>query len=396
MTYFEFKSNIRSMLSRLCKPLLSNSFLLFGARGTGKSTLVKSLLSPFNPLIVNLLESSQIETALFALPELEARIEAAVEADRWVFIDEVQKAPRLLDVAQRLIDEKKARFAISGSSARKLRRGGGNLLAGRAYSFQLFPLTSVELEDRFDLDTHLAFGGLPTIWNSTDQRERTLYLRSYVTTYLKEEISEEQVVRKIEPFSRFLQVAAQSSGTIINYSRIARDVGVSDQTVKTYFQILEDTLLGMVLPPYHRSIRKAQGQSPKFYLFDTGVIRTLNRQIDRPLSDETYNYGALFEHFVIHEIARRANYAERDWAFSFVRTADDQELDLIVDRPGMKTLVVEIKSTKAIRAEHAEVAGRLGKDIPESEIVVLSRDTEPKQYGAVRCMHWREGIAQMF
>lgn len=384
------------MLSRLCNPLISNSFLLFGARGTGKSTLVKSLLSPLNPLIVNLLESSNIEAALFALPELEARIQAAVESGRWVFIDEVQKAPRLLDIAQRLIDDKGARFAISGSSARKLRRGGGNLLAGRAYSFQLFPLTSVELADRFDLDTHLAYGGLPTVWNTTDQRERTLYLRSYVTTYLKEEISEEQVVRKIEPFSRFLQVAAQSSGTIINYSRIARDVGVSDQTVKTYFQILEDTLLGMFLPAYHRSIRKAQGQSPKFYLFDTGVIRALNRQIDRPLSDETYNYGVLFEHFVIHEITRRANYAERDWAFSFMRTADDQELDLLIDRPGMKTLVIEIKSTKILRPEHTLVATRLGQDIPDSEIVVLSRDPEPKQYGAVRCMHWREGIAEIF
>lgn len=384
------------MLSRLCKPLISNSFLLFGARGTGKSTLTKSLLSPFNPLIVNLLESAQIESALFALPELEARIEAAAKDGRWIFIDEVQKAPRLLDIAQRLIDEKRARFAISGSSARKLRRGGGNLLAGRAYSFQLFPLTSIELGDRFDLDTHLAFGGLPTIWNSTDPRERTLYLRSYVTTYLKEEISEEQIVRKIEPFSRFLQVAAQSSGAIINYSKIARDVGVSDQTVKTYFQIIEDTLLGMVLPPYHRSIRKAQGQSPKFYLFDTGVIRTLNRQIERPLSDETYNYGSLFEHFVIHEITRRANYAERDWAFSFIRTADDQEIDLVIDRPGMKTLVVEIKSTKAVRAEHTEVVARLGKDIPDSEIVLLSRDTEPKQYGSVRCMHWSAGVAYMF
>jgi predicted AAA+ superfamily ATPase len=119
-------------------------------------------------------------------------------------------------------------------------------------SIQLFPLTSVELADRFDLDTHLAFGGLPTIWNITDQRERALYLRSYVTTYLKEEISEEQVVRKIEPFSRFLQVAAQSSGMIVNYSKISRDVGVSDQTVKTFFQILEDTLLGIL---FHKNGR---------------------------------------------------------------------------------------------------------------------------------------------
>jgi predicted AAA+ superfamily ATPase len=346
--------------------------------------------------VINLLEAAQIECALFALPELEARIEAAVARGRCVFIDEIQKAPRLLDVAQRLIDERGGRFAISGSSARKLRRGGGNLLAGRAFAFQLFPLTSIELADRFDLDTHLAYGGLPTVWNTQNQRERVLYLRSYVTTYLKEEISEEQIVRKIEPFSRFLQVAAQLSGKIINYSKIARDVGVSDQTVKTYFQILEDTLLGTILPPYHRSIRKAQGQTPKFYFFDTGVIRTLNRQIDRPLSDETFNYGNLFEHFILHEITRHASYTERDWVCSFLRTADDQEVDLVIDRPGMKTLVVEIESTKIIRSEHTEVVARLGRDIPDSEILVLSRDPERKQYGSVKCLHWSEGLTSIF
>lgn len=376
----------------MCSPLVSNSFLLFGARGVGKSTLIESLLSTLDPLVINLLEAAQIDRALFALTDLEASIEAAVDDGRWVFIDEIQKAPRLLDLAQRLIDKKGAKFAISGSSARKLRRGGGNLLAGRAYSYRLFPFTSVELAERFDLDTHLAFGGLPTVWNTADARNRVLYLRSYVTTYLKEEISEEQVVRKLEPFSRFLQVAAQSSGKIINYSKIAGDVGVSDQTVKTYFQILEDTLIGMILPPYHRSIRKAQGQTPKFYFFDTGVIRALNRQVDRPLTDETYNYGSLFEHFILHEIVRRSEYAEKDWGFFFIRTADDQEIDLIIDRPGMKSMVVEIKSTKKIRSEHTEVAARLGKDIPDSEILILSRDEEPKKYGSVDCLYWRDGI----
>lgn len=391
LIHFEISITIRSMLRRLSNPLLSNSFFLFGARGVGKSTLVRALFAAQDPLVIDLLETSQIEQALFGGLELEAVIAAAVDKGRWVFIDEIQKAPRLLDVAQRLIDTKGAKFAMSGSSARKLRRGGANLLAGRAYSFQLFPLTSVELGELFDLDTHLAFGGLPTIWNKTDARARVLYLRSYVTNYLKEEIAEEQIVRKLEPFSRFLQVAAQSSGRIINYSKIARDVGVSDQTVKTYFQILEDTLLGMVLPPYHRSIRKAQGQTPKFYLFDTGVIRALNRQVDLPLSEETYSYGSLFEHFVIHEIVRRSIYAERDWAFSFIKTADDQEIDLVIDRPGMKTAVVEIKSTKTIKAEHTAVLTRLGSDIPESELFVLSRDPEPKRFDSVNCLSWRDG-----
>ena len=198
--------------------------------------------------------------------------------------DRIQKAPKLLDSVQKLIDRDNGRFILTGSSARKLKRGAANLLGGRAYTYNLFPFVSSELKDKFDLNQYLAFGGLPKTWLISSPEERVLYLRSYVNTYLKEEIAEEQIVRKLEPFRKFLQVAAQASGTILNYSAIARDVGVSDQTVRTYFDILEETLLGFHLPPFGRSIRKAQGKSHKFYLFDSGVIRALKRTIDQEYS----------------------------------------------------------------------------------------------------------------
>lgn len=380
------------MYKRTLNPLETNSFFIFGARGVGKSTLIRSKFKQDEVFEVDLLNASTFEQASFALTELIARVELAISKGNWIFIDEVQKLPKLLDVVQGLIDKKSARFILSGSSARKLKRGGANLLAGRAYTYNLYPLTSRELAQDFSLNQYLAYGGLPRSWLIQDGAERVLFLRSYVTTYLKEEIAEEQAVRKLEPFTKFLQVAAQSSGTVINYSKIARDVGVSDQTVKTYFQILEDTLVGFTLPAFDQSVRKAQGKSPKFYLFDTGVVRTLRRTVDQPLTDSNYEYGHLFEHFIINEIRRCAEYAGRDFHYSFLRTADDQEIDLIIDRPGMPRAVVEIKSTERVREEHSKVILRLAADIDNCELYLLSRDPEPKKFGDLLCLPWADGI----
>ena len=383
------------MFRRLLIPLTSNSFFLFGARGTGKSTLVHALLQNQPVLEIDLLSQSEFEQALLAPAELEARIEAAVNEKKWIFIDEVQKAPRILDTVQRFIDRSHAKFVLTGSSARKLKRGGANLLAGRAYQYHLYPLLSTELQSHFDLDTYLAFGGLPQIWNITENAERVLYLRSYVSTYLKQEIAEEQIVRNLEPFGRFLQVAAQSSGKIINYAKIARDVGASDQTVKTYFQILEDTLLGFFLPVFHESVRKSQGKAPKFYLFDLGILRALQRRIDQPLTDQNFAYGDLFEHFIIYEIRRRAEYAGKDFEFFFLRTDRGDEIDLIIVRPGLPRAVIEIKSSQSIRHDDVEPILRLGKDIKDAELWCLSRDPQPKQFSTLRAVHWTEGVERI-
>lgn len=383
------------MFQRLCKLSLNNSFFLFGARATGKSTLVRGLGKGLNMVSVDLLDPAQYEEATLRPSELAARIRGIAGPDTWIFIDEVQKAPRILDVAQQLIDQKDARFILTGSSARKVKRGGANLLAGRAYNYQLYPLTSVELGSSFDLNHYLSLGGLPRTWNISDAQERIIYLRSYVSTYLKEEIAEEQIVRKLEPFGRFLQVAAQCSGKVINYSSIAKDVGTSDQTVKTYFQILEDTLVGFILPAFSESVRKSQGQSPKFYLFDTGVLRTLQRVIDQPLSDRNYEYGNLFEHFIIHEIKRRAEYLGRDYSYSFLRTQRDQEIDLIIERPGRKRAVIEIKSTTQIREADVNILKQLGSDIQDAELFCLSRDPDRKRYGEIIAINWKDGIEEI-
>ncbi len=332
------------------------------------------------------------EQVAFALPELVARIKAQLALQRWIFIDEIQKAPKLLDTVQKLIDQNNGRFILTGSSARKLKRGAANMLGGRAYTYNLFPFVSSELGGLFDLNQHLAFGGLPKTWSIQSPEERVLYLRSYINTYLKEEIAEEQIVRKLEPFRKFLQVAAQASGTILNYSAISRDVNVSDQTVRTYFDILEETLLGFHLPPYERSLRKAQGKAHKFYLFDTGVIRALRRTIDQPFNESTYEYGILFEHFVIGEIRRRAEYLFKDFSYSYLRTPYGMEIDLIVERPGRKTCVIEIKSSTSVKEEHTKNLTHLGPDFGDAELLIISRDPHPKRFGKISCLPWEQGI----
>ncbi|MCB0309778.1 MAG: DUF4143 domain-containing protein, partial [Bdellovibrionales bacterium] len=303
--------------------------------------------------------------------------------------------PKLLDVAQSFIAKKQAKFALSGSSARKLKRGAANLLAGRAYTYFLHPLSAEELSEYFSLDKYLAYGGLPHVWNVGSDAERVKYLRSYVSTYLKEEISEGQIVRNLEPFAKFLQIAAQSSGQIINYLKISRDVGVSDQTVKTYFQILEDTLIGFLLPAFSRSVRKSQGKMPKFYLFDTGVLRALRRSVDQPLTESNYQYGNLFEHFVISQIRKKAEYSGKDYQYSFLRLDHDKEIDLIIDRPGRPLAVVEIKSTSEIKRDHTDLIQRLIPDLGDVEAFLLSRDKTPRVFGRLKCLNWQQGIEEI-
>ncbi len=383
------------MFKRSNSLIKSNSFFVFGARGTGKSTLIRQTLSKEKVLEIDLLDPEQLEEALFGLPELRARLEAAIHDKQWVFIDEVQKAPRLLDVIQSLIDRKGGRFAISGSSARKLKRGAANLLAGRAYTFNLYPLTSAELGEAFDLMQYLKFGGLPHVWNVSTEKERVLFLRSYVSTYLKEEIAEEQIVRNLEPFTKFLQVAAQMSGYLINFSSIAKDVGVSDQTVKTYFQILEDTLLGFSLQPYDKSVRKAQGKTPKFYLFDMGILRALQRSVDQPMDENHFAFGLYFEHFIIQELMRRSEYAGFDFKYSFLRLDDKDEIDLIIDRPGRPEVVIEIKSTKKVLERHTTIIKKMAPLFPKAEFFLLSNDKKSKIFDSIHCCYWQEGITKI-
>jgi predicted AAA+ superfamily ATPase len=312
-----------------------------------------------------------------------------------VVIDEVQKVPRLLDVVHRLIEATSLQYVLTGSSARKLMRGASNLLAGRAFVHNLFPLTHRELGDSFDLVSALQWGTLPRLFQYSAIEDRNQFLRAYALTYIQEEIRVEQIVRRLDPFRQFLEVAAQSNVRIVNYAKIADDVGVDTKTVQSYFTILEDTLVGILLPPYHASVRKRQRKNPKFYYFDTGVRRALERTLTVEIREGTYGFGDAFEHFLVLEIMRLNSYAGNDWRFSYLKTAGEAEIDLIIERPGMPKALVEIKSGNRMTERDTRALSRFLPDLVPAEAFCLSRDPNEKKIGSVWCLPWQAGIARL-
>jgi len=323
------------------------------------------------------------------------RVAAASTPPKWVVVDEVQRAPRVLDVVHQLIETTAIKFALTGSSARKLKRGASNLLAGRAFVYNLFPFTHQELGSRFELLNALTWGTLPTIFKFDDALERTLFLNAYCHTYLKEEIMAEQIVRKERPFRLFLEIAAQTNGEIVNYANIAADIGVDPKTVKSYFQILEDTLVGLVIPGYHKSLRKQQNLSGKFYFFDTGVKRALSNMLSVPLKSGTYDFGRAFEHFIVIEAHRLNEYARKSFRFHHLRSKDGAEIDLVIERPGRPVAFVEIKSTDDVKPRHLRTLQRFATEFRSVEAFCWSREQQPRQVGAVRVLPWRQGLSEI-
>ena len=383
------------MFKRIAKFSTTNSFFLFGPRGTGKTHLLKSRFQATPTLYIDLLNPETFQTLSLAPNRLSQQLAALPKSTRWIIIDEVQRIPALLDIVHQQIESSRFHFVLTGSSARKLRHGSANLLAGRAFVYHLFPLTKKELGDDFSLDDALRWGTLPRIFGLQSNREKQEYLRSYTHTYLQEEITQEQVVRKLDPFRRFLVIAAQMSGQIINFSKIARDAGTGVPTVQSYFQILEDTLIGTLVESFHESVRKRQRENPKFYFFDTGVQRALENTLTVDLLPQTYAYGVAFEHFIINEIQRLQSYQQKDYRFSYLRTQAGVEIDLIVERPGKKRLLLEIKSTERAGPEDVRNLKRLAPEISNSETLCMSRDPVPKMIDGVRCVPWQLGFKEM-
>jgi predicted AAA+ superfamily ATPase len=333
--------------------------------------------------------------------DFQAHLDALPEGTEWVMIAEIQRSPELLNVVHRSIakssdDPKRLRFALTGSSARKLKRGGANLLAGRASVFHLYPLTHREIPQGYSFEQLLKWGGLPEVVLEPDPTEKRRILKAYTTTYLREEIAEEQLVRSLEPFQAFLSVAAQMNGKIVNYSAIAKDVGVSTTTIQSYFEILSDTLIAITLPAYHASIRKRQRSNPKVYLFDLGIVETLIESSLGGSLSGSYSAGNRFEHFIFLEIYRLQSYRELGWRFSYLRTKDDAEIDLIIERPNQSTVLIEIKATDTVSERHAANLNRFAPDFKAAEAILLSNDPVAKRFNHVQCLHWRTWLSQVF
>lgn len=384
------------MLNRLFHPLKTKSFFLFGPRGVGKSTWLQSHYQETKVIYIDLLDPEVFEEYLFAPNRLMQLASSPENKTKIIVIDEIQKLPKLLDLAQSMIQRDQRKFILTGSSARKLKQKGVNLLAGRASVYKLFPLTSVEIGDNFDLKKAMEWGGLPDAYLAKTEVEMREYLNSYVLMYIEKEIQQEQWVRKILPFRKFLQIASQMNGKIINRAKIAKEVGVDSMTIAAYYEILEDTLLGFELPAYHKSIRKAQKQAPKFYFIDTGIKRSIEKTLTVPLLPQTSAYGEAFEHWVILELIKISEYKRLDWKFHYIRTKDDVEIDLVIERPGLNLLLIEIKSKTKVNANDARSLESLGSDLHlKAEKILLSQDKLMQRFGGTRAVHWQKYLMEI-
>lgn len=372
------------------------NLFLFGPRGVGKSTLLRTLFPEATSFYLDLLNPDNEDRLTKNPGDLIGIVKALPNQITHIIIDEIQKVPKLLDVAHLLIEQKRKLFVMSGSSARKLKRGAANLLAGRAIVYNLYPFSFLELGERFDLDQALRFGTLPSLSRLETEKDKQQYLMSYAHTYLKEEITGEQLIRNLTPFRRFLEVAAQCNGKIINFSNIAKDVGTSEYNAREYFSILEDTLLGFFLEPFLNSFRKRLSHKPKFYLFDPGIGRTLTNMLTVPLNTGNSVYGEAFEHYVVLECLRLANYFKPEYRFSYLKTKDGVEVDLVVERPQKHYLFIEIKSSDNVQEEQLRNLSQLAQDFGKCEAICLSRDPYAKQLKHVKVLPWQQGVKELF
>lgn len=335
------------MYTRLLEPP-KHSFFLFGPRGTGKSSWLdvhyqKAMRFDFlkNEILIRYLgEPARFRREVENLPK-----------GTWVVLDEVQKVPALLDEVHAVMHERGdgLKFCLTGSSARKLKAGHANLLAGRALQKSFFPLTSKELGNDFDLERSLNIGTLPLVWAQPETAIGTL--EAYVGTYLKEEIQQEALARNLESFTRFLKVAALMNGQVVNVAGIARDVGVPRPSVERYFSVLNDTLIGSWLPGWQPRLKVREKQSPKFYFFDGGVVRALLGLLrDKP---DTTERGVLFETLVVNEMRAANHYLDAGGELFYYRTPAGLEVDLIWSR-GKQAFGVEVKSAPEWRSEYGK------------------------------------------
>jgi len=349
----------------------NDSIFLWGARQVGKTTLLEQLYPTAR--YYDLLQAKEFERFLRRPSLLSEELESMKEGEL-VIIDEIQKIPQLLDEIHALIHKKKIRFILSGSSPRKIMRSGANLLGGRALKKILFPLVSSEITD-FDLIKAVNNGLIPRHYMINNPWER---FRAYIGVYLNEEIREEALSRNLKSFSRFLEIAAMSNGEMIVYKNIAQDCGIDHRTVKDYFEILNDTLIGYLIPGFTATIKRRAIQAPKFYFFDVGIANyLLNR---RNIQPGTEIFGHSFEHLIIQELIAYLGYTQSSENITYWRTSSGYEVDAII---GNGRIAIEIKSTDEVKSRHLKGLKAFKEDFLEVRAIIVSLDRHARVMNGV-------------
>jgi len=366
------------------------SCFLWGARQTGKSTLLK-ILYP-DALRYDLLRSTEYRRFLHNPAVLREEILSPHRAEQIakspVLIDEVQKIPELLDEVHSVIEDAGVRFILCGSSARKLKRGHANLLGGRAFRYELKPLVFPEVPD-FDLTAALNTGLLPRFYGSA---HAIRMMQAYISDYLKEEIAAEALSRNIPAFNRFLEVAAISNGELINYQNIARECGVSAPTVKEYFQILEDTLLGAHLPAFTKTRKRRIVSAPRFFFFDLAPVIYLTRRGAVEPGSELF--GRAFEHYIWMELSAHSAYSGQNYPLAYWRTSSGFEVDFIL---GGGETAIEVKSCETVMDKHLKGIRAFKEEFSSRRYIVVSRDAAPRRTAdGIDILPWRYFLEQLW
>lgn len=376
------------MILRLLQFPKKQSFFLFGPRQTGKSTLVGALL-PKQTFNVDLLNTDRFLTLSRDPSQFRREAEFQIERRgiRTVLIDEVQKVPLLLDEVHSLIERFKCQFVMTGSSARKLKRGASNLLAGRAVERRLFPFLYEELKEDFDFEEAMRLGTLPALFDKSEE-EKVDFLRAYASTYLKEEVLAEGLVRNLGGYSRFLNLAAANFGELVSYSNIAREAQLPVRTVQGYYEILEDTLLAFRLPGWRESVRKQLATHPKFYLFDNGVTNSINGMLKERASPLLM--GRLFEQWVVNEIRARIHYEQSELEMFYWRTSHGAEVDVVLARGRKPIAAIEIKASKKVSGNHLTGLRSFRDEYPKAKLFVVALVQQPYVLEGVKVLPWAE------
>ena len=367
---------------------IGSSIFLFGGRQTGKTTILRQQFP--NAIFFDLLNTS-VKSRLQRRPVVLYETLKEKPAGTLVIIDEISEIPELLNEVHRLIVERQLIFILCGSSARKLKRKGHNTLGGRALPVYLYPLVSAEIPD-FDIDRAVNYGMLPPHYLA---KNPSRLLAGYIDVYLKEEIKEEALVRNLDAFHRFLEVAALTDGEIINNNNIAQECGVHATTVNSYFDILEDTLIGYRIPAYTKVMQRRLVQAPRFYYFDIGITNHLLHRKD--LMRGTADYGHAFEHLVVQELVAYLHYTHSEERLSYWRTYTGIEVDVII---GDARIAIEIKSAEEIQNKHLKNLKIFAEEHPQSRLVIVSLDVFTRRIGNIECLYvmdffqklWSEGL----
>lgn len=353
------------------------SLFLWGARQTGKSTLIKHFFE--NHLIIDLLQNDQLRR-FASQPEELRKIALSEKTPDIIVIDEIQKIPELLNEIHWLIENTSKQFVLSGSSPRKILSKGVNLLGGRAFKYELFPLSFSEVPD-FDIIKALNRGLLPKHYDASNYKKM---ISSYIGAYLEEEIRAETRIRNLNVFYGFMEKAAFANGEILNFSNIASDCGVSSVTVKEYYSILEETLIGRFVKSFQKKPKRKVIQASKFYFFDVGIANFLLKRENVDWGTEAI--GMAFEHFIFMELTAYLSYSDKHMPIQYWRTVSQFEVDFIL---GDGEVALEVKSTNNVQSKHLNGLKAFKEEYNPKKSIVISNDPYPKKIGDIEIMPWK-------